>query len=461
MMLVSIGLAALTYFTAASPYVVLAFTFLIGCGNAFNAPAWQASVSSIVPKALLPNAVALNSAAFNAARSAGPALGGAIVATAGATTAFLLNCASYPLLIVTLLRWRPKPEPATLPPERIASAIASGVRYVLMSPNLLKIIARAMLISVCVSSIPSLLPVIVREGLNGAATTYGLLLGAFGAGAVAGALISAPLRCRHSTNRIISLAAGLGSLGLFLIAVSTNSILTSVALIMAGGGWVLALSTLNVTMQLATPRWVLARALSLYQMAAFGGIAVGSSLFGLMASFTDVSNAVIAAAILLLIGGAAGLLDPLFDADGVDLDPLRKWQEPDAGPLIEANSGPIVVTIHYEINPADANAFTTLMQERRRIRRRDGARNWTLLRDITQPDLWIERYQVATWLEYIRHNQRRTQADASNIAAIAGLHLASGPPKIYRRIQVDPHNRQPEDLVQAEILFPQTISGTP
>ncbi|ATE67217.1 MFS transporter [Rhizorhabdus dicambivorans] len=461
MMAVSIGLAVLTHINLASPYMLLAFTFLIGCGNAFNAPAWQASVGDMVPKALLPDAVALNSAAFNTARSAGPALGGAIVAAAGATTAFMVNCATYPLLIITLLRWHPKPDPSALPAERIAGAIASGVRYVFMSPDLLKTIARAMLISVCVSSIPSLLPIIVRDGLNGAATTYGLLLAAFGAGAVTGALVSAPLRSRYSVNRIISAAIGLGVLGLTLTALSTSPALTVLALIIAGGGWILALSTLNVTMQLATPRWVLARALSLYQMAAFGGIAVGSSVFGAISSLIGVSSAMIAAAMLLSIGLAAGFLDPLPDLDGLDLDPLRKWQEPEAGPLIEANSGPISITIHYEIDTVEAAAFIALMRERRRIRRRDGARNWVLLRDVSQPNLWIERYQVATWLEYVRHNQRRTQADAVNIAAITALHTAPGPPKIYRRIQVDPHSRQPDSAEQREPLFQQVIPGAP
>jgi len=71
-----------------SPWLLLLFTFLIGCGTAFNAPAWQASVGDMVPRKELPGAVALNSLAFNIARSVGPAIGGVIVAAAGVAAAF-------------------------------------------------------------------------------------------------------------------------------------------------------------------------------------------------------------------------------------------------------------------------------------------------------------------------------------------------------------------------------------
>jgi hypothetical protein len=75
------------------------------------------------------------------------------------------------------------------------------------------------------------------------------------------------------------------------------------------------------------------------------------------------------------------------------------------------------------------------MDERRRIRRRDGARNWTLLRDLMDEEIWIERYHVATWLDYIRHNKRRTHADEENSRQILALHRGDGPPVVRRRIE--------------------------
>ena len=68
--------------------------------------------------------------------------------------------------------------------------------------------------------------------------------------------------------------------------------------------------------------------------------------------------------------------------------------------------------VEYRIDEADVPAFLEAMAERQRIRRRDGARHWTLMRDLEDPRLWIESYQTPTWVEYVRHNQRRTKADA-------------------------------------------------
>jgi MFS family permease len=83
MLVASAVLAVLAWIGGITPWLLLCLTFLIGCGNAFKIPAWQASVSEMVPRAALPGAVAYNSMGFNIARSAGPAIGGAVVAAAG------------------------------------------------------------------------------------------------------------------------------------------------------------------------------------------------------------------------------------------------------------------------------------------------------------------------------------------------------------------------------------------
>ncbi|WP_417620680.1 MFS transporter [Parasphingorhabdus sp.] len=438
MLTVSVLLALLTYFGFASPYMLLTFTFLIGCGNALNGPAWQASVGDIVPKPMLPAAVALNSAAFNIARSAGPALGGAIVAFAGAAAAFLVNCISYFGLLAVLLRWRPEQDANALPPERIGSAMMGGLRYVSMSPHMLKVMARAIMFSICASAVSALMPVITRDLLQGDAITYGILLGAFGAGAVAGALLSSPLRHRLSAGGVVSVASAIMAVGGAITALSTNIMITVPALVIAGAAWILVLSTLNVTMQLASPRWVVARAISLYQMAAFGGMAIGSSLFGMAATHIGVTRALLLACLLLCASIIGGRFMPLPQVDDVDLNPLRRWNEPNTDVPVDPRNGPVAITIHYKIDPANISRFLAVMNERRRIRRRDGARRWTLYRDLSNTRLWVERYHVATWLDYVRHNQRRTNADAANIADIMELHCDESPPLVYRRIQVQP-----------------------
>ena len=435
MLLVSVALAACAWAGVLTPVLLLAFTFLIGCGTALNGPAWQASVGDMVPRPSLPAAVALNSMGFNIARSLGPAIGGAIVAAAGAAAAFAVNAVSYIGLIAVLARWRPERVAVPLPREKLGVAMAAGVRYVAMSPNIRVVLVRAALFGFAASALTALMPLVARALVSGGPLTYGILLGAFGAGAVAGALSSGHLRRHLSTERIVrsaSFAVAAGSMG---TALSHSLLMTLPAMMLAGAGWVLALSTFSVTVQMAAPRWVVARAIALYQMAAFGGMAAGSWIFGAVADNHGVAVALGAAAFVQAVGALVGLAYPLPQASDLNLDPLNRWSEPSTAVSIEPRSGPIVITIEYRIAEGDILAFLGTMSERGRIRRRDGARHWTLLRDLGEPDLWIERYSVATWHDYIRHNQRRTHADVENTNRILSFHIPGEPPRVHRMIE--------------------------
>lgn len=435
MLAVSVGLAVCTWAGLITPWLLLAFTFLIGCGTALNGPAWQASVGDMVPRAALPGAVALNSMNFNIARSLGPAIGGAIVAAAGAAAAFAVNAVSYVGLVTVLARWRPERAPRTLPREGLLDAMAAGVRYVAMSPTLRTVLLRAALFGIAASALPALMPVVARQLISGSAFTYGLLLGAFGVGAIGGALSSGRLRRTHSSEWIVRVAIAVIAAGMLITAFSPAMALTMGGLFLAGGGWVLALSTFNVTVQMSAPRWVVARALALYQMWAFGGMAIGSWVFGEIAGVADVRTSLTVSAALLLSGLLFGWARPLPEVKDLDLDPIARWTEPEVAVPVEPRSGPVVVTIDYRIPEASIREFLTVMSERRRIRMRDGARHWTLLRDLGDPELWIERYHVPTWLDYIRHNQRRTNADAENIHRLRALHTGEESPRVHRMVE--------------------------
>lgn len=435
MLAVSLALAVCAWMGVLNPVLLLAFTFLIGCGTAFNGPSWQASVGDMVPRATLPAAVALNSMGFNIARSVGPAVGGAIVAAAGAAAAFAFNAVSYIGLIGVLARWRPARQPRTLPRENIATAMGAGVRYVAMSPNLRIVLVRAGVFGLAASAIPALMPLIARDQVAGGALTYGFLSGAFGIGAVLGALSSGRLRRMLSTEWIVRIAATALTLGAGISSLSALMPLTMFALVFAGAGWVLALSTFNVTVQMAAPRWVVGRAVALYQMAAFGGMALGSWIFGEVAEVHGVAISLAVAAALQAVSVPLGLLFKLPQVEELNLDPQNRWQEPETVVKIEPRSGPVVVTIEYRIAPVDIRDFLAAMNERKRIRVRDGARHWTLLRDLGDDTLWIERYNVPTWLDYIRHNQRRTHADAENSDHIHQLHQGPDLPQVHRMIE--------------------------
>lgn len=436
MLAVSVALTLAAWYGALTPWLLLSFTFLIGCGTALNNPSWQASVGDMVPRADLPAAVALNSMGFNLTRSVGPAIGGVIVATAGAAVAFAVNAASYIALIFVLLRWKPVVDHNPLPRERIGHAMTAGLRYVAMSPNIEKVLLRSFVFGLTAISVLALLPLVARDIVQGGPLLYGVLFGAFGIGAVGGALISARLRQVLSSERIVRLGFVGFAACAGIAALSTMPWLTCVALLIGGASWVVSLSLFNVTVQMSTPRWVVGRALSLYQTAVFGGMALGSWIWGLLAESYGASEALLISAVLMIAGAALGLKwFTLPEQTALNLDPANRFKEPHLALDLKPRSGPIAIMIEYIIREEDVPEFLDMMAERRRIRRRDGARQWTLSRDLENPELWMETYHTPTWVEYIRHNQRMTQADAFISERIRKLHSGAEPPRVHRMIE--------------------------
>src|SRR5271155_2005618 len=123
----SISLSALAWLGVMTPALLLVSCFTIGSGMALFGPAWQASVNEQVPGEILPSAVALNGISYNIARSFGPAIGGIVVATAGAVAAFAANALLYLPLLVVLFLWNRISAPSHLPREKLSRAMVSGV----------------------------------------------------------------------------------------------------------------------------------------------------------------------------------------------------------------------------------------------------------------------------------------------------------------------------------------------
>lgn len=436
MLAVSVLLALTAYAGLLTPWLLLAFTFLIGSGTALHNPSWQASVGDMVPRADLPAAVALNSMGFNLTRSVGPAIGGAIVAAFGAAAAFAINAVSYLALIVVLWRWKPPTSISSLPRETLGLAIVAGLRYVAMSPNLEKVLLRGFAFGFAVISVVALLPLVARDMLAGGALLYGVLFGAFGAGAVGGALASGALRERLSSEWIARLAFAGFALCALTLSAAPWAWLAFGALLVGGACWVIALSMFNITVQLSTPRWVVGRALSLYQTATFGGMALGGWVWGLVAEELGPATALQLAAAAMTAGAALGFGRLALPAlASFNLDPLNRWREPRVELDITPRSGPVKIIIEYVIREKDTQTFLAMMAERRRIRKRDGARRWNLTRDMEHPEQWMESYHLPTWLEYVRYNQRLTHADAIVGEEIRKLHAGAEPPKVHRMIE--------------------------
>lgn len=157
-------------------------------------PSWQSSVSEQVPSDALPAAVALNGISYNIARSVGPAIGGIVVVTAGIVASFALSALPYLPLIVALFLWKRVTEPFRLPPEKLSRAIVSGVRYITNSPPIKVVLIRTLVTGVIGGAIIALMPPVARDLLHGDAQTCGIMLSAFGLGAVIGVINQAGKR---------------------------------------------------------------------------------------------------------------------------------------------------------------------------------------------------------------------------------------------------------------------------
>ncbi|MFV0384129.1 MFS transporter [Paracoccus sp. (in: a-proteobacteria)] len=454
MSVVSALLALVAWQGWLTPWLLLTFTFLIGAGQALYNPPWQASMGDLVPREDLPAAVTLNSVGFNLMRSVGPAAGGFIVAAGGAAMAFAVNAVSYIPLLGALSRWRPDIAPRTAPREPFLSAVGAGLRYVALSPNLLRVMLRGALFGFAAVSVLALLPLVAKSHPEGGSLLFGALLGCFGIGAIMGAALNPRIRARYDNENIVRLAFAGFAASAIVLGQTQAMWLHALALLPAGASWVLTLSLFNVTVQLSTPRWVVARALALYQTAVFGGMAAGSWIWGAVAGSSGIGQALTTAGGVLLAGAVVGYWFKMPEFGQVDLDPANRFREPALRLDLRGRSGPIMVMVDYRIRQEDVPEFLRLMRLRRNVRRRDGARNWALLRDLEHPDLWSESYHIATWDEYVRHNLRRTKSDAEITIALRELHQGDGNPVVHRMIERHTVSQQDDVPLVGKIEVP-------
>jgi MFS family permease len=420
-LLASAALAAVALTGQVTPSLLLGFTFLISCGAAMFAPAWQAAIGDQVPREQIAPAIMANAVGFNVARSVGPAIGGLIVAAAGAAAAFVINTVSYLGIIVTLLWWRPERARNELPPEPLVPAIGAGIRYIRLSPHLVAIMVRCILFTLPIAVVPALMPVVARDLLDGGAPTYGLLLGGFGVGAMMGALGSAALRTRFSADGLLRVLAAVACVAMVVIGQSRWMAVTLLAHVLAGSVWTLGFANFNIAVQLSSPRWVTGRMLAHYQTISFAAIALGSWLWGEFAHAQGLRETLTVAGLAALFPLAVARWLPVNIPQLGALDPRARAAIAPPSVEIHAASGPIVVNIEYRVPPPNAVEFVAVINEVGRLRRRDGARSWSICQDIDAPDLWVERFECPTWMDYLRWRTRRTESDHAVRARVDAL----------------------------------------
>lgn len=427
-----IALAVVSKLELITPWVLLALCFLVGSGGALSAPARGASVGEQVPKELLPQAVGLNNISYNLARSLGPAIGGVIVATFGATVAFVVNAMSYLPILESLRRWQRVAEVSRLPPEGLARSISSGLRYIGNMQPVRRALLRVFIICFLGAAVQSLLPLIARDLLDGNAKTFGLLLGSFGVGAVSGIFVLQPVRKAIGNEKTVCLCSLVVAASLAVLSVSTSLYLNLAVLLAAGMAWMVTTTTISITVQLFVPRWVMGRAIATTTAATSLGVASGSWVWGLVARDYSLPLAFQIAAAGLVASLLLSFVLPVADRNSsTELDD-REIGDPDIKLGISGRSGPVSIEIQYQIDAEKARDFYNLMREMRRVRVRNGSYDWSLSRNIADPQIWSERFRCPTWDDYLRLRSRRTLEDTALHQRARAMHIGIDPIRISR-----------------------------
>ncbi|VIO65510.1 Enterobactin exporter EntS [Bradyrhizobium ivorense] len=428
-------LTVLAWLNLVTPNILLALCFVVGSGMALFGPAWQSSVSEQVPAETLPAAVALNGISYNIARSFGPAIGGIVVASAGAVAAFAANAVLYLPLLVVLFLWNRVTEPSRLPRERLNRAMVSGVRYITNSPSIKIVLTRTMVTGIIGGSVSALMPLVARDLLHGGAQTYGIMLGAFGMGAVVGALNISQIRSRLSGEAAVRACALSMGAAIAAVALSKEPVITAAALVVAGAAWMLAVALFNIGVQLSAPRWVAGRSLAAFQAAIAGGIAIGSWGWGRITDIGGVETALLISAGLMLLSPLLGIWLRMPRVGARNEDASEALADPEVQLQLTARSGPLVVEIEYRVAQDNARAFHNVMQDVQLSRQRNGAYGWSIARDIADPELWTERYHCPTWLDFLRQRNRATQAERELHQKAMDFHIGPDPVRVRRMLE--------------------------
>jgi MFS family permease len=321
-------------------------------------------------------------------------------------------------------------------PERLHSGVMSGLRFVRHSAPMRALIVRNLTFSVCASAFWALLPVIARDQLGLGAGGFGLLSASFGIGAIVGAISIPGQLHRQSMNRVVTAGGMLWALAIFIVALTVDTGLALVGTACAGAAWVYVFATLSAGTQSSAPGWVRARAVSMNLVATQGCLALGSALWGALASGfgTRWALAASAAAVIAL----QWMYRRVRVEMGQEADVVPGARLPELTIVGEPlpDDGPVLIQLEYRIDAQNRDAFLKAIQKVGPTRRRNGATSWRVFRDIGEEGRFVERYVIASWAEYVRLRARMTMADSRLQQRVAELQRSDAPIRVSRLIGV-------------------------
>ncbi len=450
MFIVALTLAFLTIGELITPTTLLLLTFMLGSGAAISIPSSISITLEMVSKPEIPATITLGGVSLNMGRAVGPAIFGFIIASlANPGFVFILNALSFIGLIIVLSRWHPSQEKRNMPAEHIVGAMKAGVRYLIRAPEVQSVIIRAISFTIFGAALFALLPSLMRYELGFNSLEFGFMLGSLGTGAIIGGTLILPyLREKissewHFFGAIILFAA------VMILLASSNDFIFLLGVMFTGGiAWIIVVATLNVSMHKANPKWVGARPLATHTTIFQGGLAAGSVIWGSVAANIDERTALIIAAIGLGLGLLTGLKFKLIgdiQSKSIKESASMYWSSPIMffEPSLEA--GPVLVKIEYKIDNEGQqqqqnnknillNDFLIALKDLSKIRKRDGAIQWGVYRDGTDPHIFIENFVVESWAEHLRQHERLTAADIEILDKVRSFHIGDKPPVVTHYI---------------------------
>lgn len=433
------------------PISLLTLTFVVGLGFTFYLPTQQASINELVSRSDLHRAVALGAVAFNVARAAGPALAGGIAAWLSSGSALLASAACFLIMIIAMRHVKTHQRALPGVPERLVSGALSGMRFVRHSPAMRSLIVRNLTFGFCASAFWALLPVIVRDQLQLGAGGFGLLSAGFGTGAIVGALtIPSQLR-RRTLNAVVAAATLLWVASVTLISITDFTTLAVAATLGAGMAWVCVFATLSAGTQSTAPSWVRARAVAMNLVSIQASLAVGSVVWGALASTAGARSALVGSVASMLLLHVTTRRIRVAMGSEADVTPGVQLPELTIGEPPMPEDGPVLIQVEYRIEPARRKAFLRAVQRAERIRRRNGAISWRIFRDVAEDGRIVERFIIQSWAEYVRLRTRMTVADRRTLDAIEAFQQQGVPIRVSRLIGLNPNDDETETVTHAHL----------
>lgn len=405
------ALFVLTYTNSLNAWMLLSLTFLLGTGSALSMSAWIAVILTLIPREIVPAAVALNAISTNVARALGPAIAGMLIAFVGQASMFLLIACCFMGVILFLFSWRSTRASDVLPSETFFGGMRSGLRYIRHSISLISSLKQVFIFTSCASALWALLPLIAKDHLHMDAGGYGLLMAALGAGAVIAAVNLTRLYRIVTLRRLVVLGAVVFAVITAAVSLTNVVWLVWLLLVIAGISWMAVNATVATIVQTCAADWVRARVASVYLLMYMGAMAVGGAVWGLVADYLGLTSS-------LLLSAASIVLGIWFTRDGVfvlgseaDYRTVSQTDKLVVAADINHSDGPVSVEIAYQAEAKYQQDFIKCAYAVGQSRRRNGARNWRLYRDLAEPNRFVERFIVESWLGYLRQRDRVTQAD--------------------------------------------------